>query len=50
MLAFGVVALSSGRRPSFDDGGDLAMCSNLENGHLRYLRDLERQDKPGQSS
>ena len=40
MLAFGVVALSSGPRPSFDDGWDLTMCLGLENGHLRYLRDL----------
>jgi hypothetical protein len=40
MLAFGDVARFTDPRPSFDDGGDLATCSNLENGHLRYLRDL----------
>ncbi len=40
MLAFGAVALSSGPRPSFDDGRDLATRSSLENVHLRYLRDL----------
>jgi len=37
MLAFGVVALSSGPRPLFDDGRDFATCSSLENAHLRYL-------------
>ena len=39
-LAFGAMSRSSGSRPSFDDGRDLATRLGLENRHLRYLRDL----------
>ncbi len=39
-LAFGVMTRSSGPLPSSDDGWDLATCPSVENGHLRYLRDL----------
>jgi len=39
-LASEAIVRSSGPRPSFGDGWDLAMCLGLENGHLRYLRDL----------
>ena len=39
-LASEAIVRSSGPRLSFDDGRDLATCSGLEKGHLRYLRDL----------
>jgi hypothetical protein len=38
-LASEAIVRPSGPRPLFD-GRDLATCSSLENGHLRYLRDL----------
>jgi hypothetical protein len=39
-LASEAIVRLSGPRPLFDDGRGLATCSSLENGHLRYLRDL----------
>ena len=39
-LASEAIVRSSGSRPSFDDGRNLVTRSSLENGHLRYLRDL----------
>jgi len=39
-LASEAIVRPSGPRPSFDGGRDLATCSGLEKGHLRYLRDL----------
>jgi len=39
-LASEAIVRSSGPRPSFDDGWDLATCSGLEKGHLRDLRFL----------